>query len=158
VEFCLVIGPLLLLLLAIVQFGFVFNSYVTMSNAAREAARTGTIYVYDRTVSKDTNDLARNEAVRDELLRAMNLLAKSSPEFATSATWTRSGTSFTNGDLRIDYEIPDGMADTDTRVGQRITIRATYHQDLVIPLIANLLPRDAGGRLPLTAEVTMVIN
>jgi hypothetical protein len=30
--------------------------------------------------------------------------------------------------------------------------------DLIIPLIAQLLPRDAGGRLGLTSEVTMVLN
>jgi hypothetical protein len=43
-------------------------------------------------------------------------------------------------------------------VGQQITVRATYHQDLVIPLVNQLLPKDAGGRLGLTAEVTMVAN
>jgi Flp pilus assembly protein TadG len=158
VEFSLILVPLLLLLLAIVQFGFIFNAYVTMSNATREAARTGTIYIYDRTVSKDANDLARNETVRVELLQAMNLLGKTSPQFATTATWTKSGTTFSDGDLTIEYQLPDGATDTDNRVGQRITVRATYHQDLLVPLIANLLPRDAGGRLALTAEVTMVVN
>ena len=39
VEFSLILGPLLLLLLGIIQFGFVFNTYVTVSTAAREAAR-----------------------------------------------------------------------------------------------------------------------
>jgi Flp pilus assembly protein TadG len=158
VEFSLVVLPLLLLLLAIVQFGFIFNAYVTMSNATREAARTGTIYIYDRTASKDANDLARNEAVRAELLQAMNLLGKSSPQFSTTSTWTQSGSAFTNGDLLVEYELPAGATDADNRAGQRVTVRATYHQDLLIPLIANLLPRDAGGRLALTAEVTMVVN
>jgi hypothetical protein len=37
-------------------------------------------------------------------------------------------------------------------------VRATYHQDLVIPLIDRFLPRDSGGRLQLTSEVTMVLN
>jgi hypothetical protein len=35
---------------------------------------------------------------------------------------------------------------------------ATYHQDLMLPLIAQFLPQDAGGRLVLTGEVTMVAN
>ena len=47
VEFSLVLMPLFLLILGVVQFGLIFNSYVTMTNAAREGARTGTIYVYD---------------------------------------------------------------------------------------------------------------
>ena len=50
------------------------------------------------------------------------------------------------------------MPETDPRVGQQITVRALYHQDLIIPLISGLLPRDSGGRLRLTGEVTMVVN
>ena len=92
------------------------------------------------------------------LLASMNLLTKTSPNFATSGTWTQSGTTFTNGDLVVSYVLPTGTTDTDARVGQQITVRATYHQDLVIPLVNQLLPKDANGRLGLTAEVTMVAN
>jgi hypothetical protein len=54
--------------------------------------------------------------------------------------------------------VPTGIADTEPRVGQQITVRATYHQDLIVPLISALLPKDAGGRLRLVGEVTMVLN
>jgi hypothetical protein len=33
-----------------------------------------------------------------------------------------------------------------------------YHQDLIVPLISSLLPRDAGGRLSMSGVVTMVID
>ncbi|HWP63094.1 MAG TPA: TadE family protein [Candidatus Binatia bacterium] len=158
VEFALVLGPLLLLLLAIIQFGFIFNAYVTLTNAVREGARAGTIYVYDRSKSKAQNDIARNEQVRTTILGSLNLLSRSAPQFSTGSTWSQSGLTFTNGDLTITYTIPSGVTDSDPRVGQQLTVRAVYHQDLVIPLIANLLPRDSGGRLALPAEVTMVIN
>jgi Flp pilus assembly protein TadG len=158
VEFALVLTPLFLILLAIIQFGFIFNSYVTMTNAAREGARSGSIHIYDRSLSKAQNDLARNNAVRSAVIGSMNLLGKTSPHFATSGTWTQSGLTFTNGDLVVTYEIPSGVTDSDPRVGQRMTVRTTYHQDLLIPLIANFLPRDAGGRLALVSESTMVVN
>ena len=158
VEFALVLVPLLLLILGVVQFGFIFNSYVTMTNAAREGARSGTIYVYDRTLSKAQNDAARNVAIRDSVLSSMNLLATTSPQFAGGATWTQSGSTYTNGDLQITYVLPGGVTDSDARVGQTITVRAVYHQDLIIPMISALLPTDGGGRLALTGEVTMVIN
>ena len=158
VEFSLILTPLFLILLGIVQFGFIFNSYVTMTNAAREGGRTGTIVVYDRAQSKAQNDLARNNAIKTALLSSMNMLGKASPNFTTGATWTTSGLTHTNGDLVVTYEVPSTVTDSDARTGQRVTVRATYHQDLVIPLIANLLPRDAGGRLGLGSEVTMVIN
>lgn len=158
VEFALVLTPLLLVLLGIIQFGFIFNSYVTLTNATREAAREGSIYVYDRSLTKDLNDLARNERIRSSLLSSMNLLSKTAPHFTTTGTWTKSGLTFTNGDLTVVYTIPAGVADSEPRTGQQITVTARYHQDLVIPLIAGLLPKDAGGRFVLTGEVTMVIN
>jgi Flp pilus assembly protein TadG len=158
VEFALVLMPLFVIVLAIVQFGFIFNAYVTITNATREGARNGTIYIYDAGLSKAQNDLARNESIKTSLLASMNLLAKTSPNFATGATWTQSGNTFTNGDLVVTYALPSGTTDTDARVGYQITVRATYHQDLVVPLIPQLLPRDMNGRLGLTSEVTMVQN
>ncbi|MEW5783781.1 MAG: TadE/TadG family type IV pilus assembly protein [Bacillota bacterium] len=39
VEFALVLLPLLLLLLGIIEFGWLFNGQITVTSAAREAAR-----------------------------------------------------------------------------------------------------------------------
>jgi hypothetical protein len=50
------------------------------------------------------------------------------------------------------------VAESDARAGQTITVRAVYHQDLIIPMISALLPKDADGRLALPGEVTMVVN
>jgi hypothetical protein len=88
----------------------------------------------------------------------MNMLGKTAPNFTTGSTWTQSGTTFTSGDLVITYAVPSGVTDTDARVGQELTVRATYHQDLIIPLVSNFLPKDAGGRMTLVGEVTMVVN
>jgi Flp pilus assembly protein TadG len=158
VEFSLVLMPLFIIVLAIIQFGFIFNAYVTLTNATREGARNGTVYIYDGAMSKSQNDLARNEFIKTSLLASMNLLSKTAPNFATSGTWTQSGNTFTNGDLVVSYVLPSGTTDTDARVGYQITVRATYHQDLVIPLIPQFLPQDMNGRLGLTSEVTMVAN
>jgi Flp pilus assembly protein TadG len=158
VEFALVLFPLFIILLGIIQFGFIFNSYVTITNATREGARYGTVYLYDSSLSKSQNDLARNNAIKTALLQSMNLLGKTAPQFTTSSTWTQSGLTYTNGDLVITYALPTGTTDTDARVGYNVTVRATYHQDLVIPLVNNFLPKDANGRIGLTGEVTMVLN
>ncbi len=158
VEFSLVLVPLLMLILGVVQFGLIFNSYVTMTNAAREGARSGTIYVYDRTLTKAQNDAARNAAIRASVLASMNLLSKTAPNFTNGSTWTVSGTTFANGDLVVTYAVPAGVVESDPRTGQKITVRLTYHQDLIIPMISSLLPQDSGGRLALPGEVTMVVN
>ncbi len=162
VEFSLILTPLLFLLLGVVQFGFIFNSYITVSTAAREAAREGSIYVYDRTVAQAVNDAARNERIRSSLLASLNGLATTAPNLANGTTWTSASsgttTTYTNGDITVTYALPGSVTANDTRQGYRVTVRATYHQDLVIPLVSVFLPQDAGGRLPLAGEVTMVIN
>ncbi|HEV8402010.1 MAG TPA: TadE/TadG family type IV pilus assembly protein [Candidatus Limnocylindrales bacterium] len=158
VEFSLVLMPLFFILLGIIQFGFIFNSYVTLTNAVREGARTGTIYIYAASQSKAQNDLARNESIKTAVIASMNLLGKTSPHFTTTGTWLSSGLVYSNHDLVVTYVVPTGVTDTDARVGEQVTVRATYHQDLVIPLIGDLLPHDSGGRLALTSEVTMVVN
>ena len=158
VEFALVLTPLFLVLLGIIQFGFIFNSYVTLTNSAREGARSGTVFICDPADSKDQNDLARNEAIRAAVVGSMNLLSTTSPRFANSSTWTKSGLVFATGDLVVTYAVPSDVTDTDCRRGETIDVRATYHQDLIIPIISNFLPHDSGGRLSLVGDVTMVIN
>jgi Flp pilus assembly protein TadG len=158
VEFSLVLTPLFLVLLGIIQFGFIFNTYVTLTNAAREGARSGTVFICDPTDSKDQNDQARNEAIRAAVVGSMNLLATTAPRFTNSAIWTRSGLVFTTGDLVVTYAVPSDVSDTDCRRGETIDVRATYHQDLIIPIISNFLPTDGSGRLKLVGDVTMVIN
>ena len=158
VEFSLILMPLFLVLLGIIQFGFIFNTYVTMTNATRDAARLGTVYVYDRTLTKAQNDLARNNSIKTQILLSMNGLSKTTPRFTTGSTWTQSGTTYTNGDLVITYDIRSEVTDSDPRTGERITVTATYHQDLIIPLISALLPKDTNGRMGLGGVVTMVIN
>jgi Flp pilus assembly protein TadG len=174
VEFSLILLPLFFILLGIIQFGFIFNTYVTMTNAARDAARLATTYVFDHGIgcSKADNDIQRNEAIRTALISSMNQLSTASPRFTTTTPtgthcdltggWTSSTTSgtttYTNGDLVITYVVPTGITDEDSRVGQEVTVAAVYHQDLIVPLVSSLLPKDAGGRLSLTGTVTMVLN
>ena len=158
VEFALVLTPLFLILLGIIQFGFIFNAYITITNATREAAREASIYVYDRTMTAGQNDAARNAKIRTTFQNSLNLLRPTAPNFTTSGTWTQSGDTFTNGDLIVTYVLPVDIADTDMRTGQTVTIRVNYHQDLVIPMIAALLPHDINNRMILSGEVTMVIN
>lgn len=150
--------PLFLILLGIAQLGFVFNAYVTISNSAREGARTASVYLYDRTLSASQNDAARNEAARQAILTSMGLLSRTSPQFATTSTWTASGNTFTDGDLTVTYSLPTGVTATDPRSGENVSIAMRYHLDLFVPLVSSILPHDSNGRLTLSAQVTMVVN
>lgn len=144
VEFAIVLTPLTLLMMGIVQLGLVFNAYITLSNSVREAARAASVYVYDRTLTKAQNDAARLTVTRATLTNSMGLLKKTSPQLVQN-------------DQTITYSLPTGVTDSDPRTGQYAKVHGHFHLDLIIPLIADLLPLE-NGRLGLDAEVTVVIN
>ena len=144
VEFAIVLTPLLLLLMGIVQLGLVFNAYITVSNATREAARVASVYVYDRTLTKAQNDAARQTVMRNTLTQSMGLLKKTSPQLVQN-------------DQTITYSLPAGVTDSDPRTGQYAKVHGRYHLDIIIPLVADLLPL-VNGRMALDAEVTVVLN
>lgn len=59
VEFALLIPLLIIILMAIIEFGFMFNAYITISNASREGARLGSLGGSDAAVIErvaDTTD------------------------------------------------------------------------------------------------------
>ena len=145
VEFAIVLTPLTLLLMGIVQLGLVFNAYITVSNATREAARVASVYVYDRTLTKAQNDAAR-----------LTIDAQH-PHAAPWACSRRPRPSWSRTTRRSTYSLPTGVVDSDPRTGQYAKVHGRYHLDLIIPLIADLLPLE-NGRLALDAEVTVVIN
>src|SRR6187200_3361000 len=103
VEFAAVLLPMLLLIVGIIQFGLLFGANVTLTNAAREAARAGTIYIYDYQHTRAWNDAHRCGDAADAAMQAMGFLSTSSPHFAVTlsggACPTPGGDSQTNGDL-----------------------------------------------------------
>jgi Flp pilus assembly protein TadG len=144
VEFALVLTPLMLMMLGIIQLGLIFNGYITLSNAVREGARTASIYLYDRNLSKSENDTARAAAARNSLVNGLGILKKTAPQLAASQP-------------TVTYSIPAGSSDTNSREGQEVTVHLHYTMDLILPLIAQMLPLES-GRLPMDTEVTVVIN
>ena len=162
VEFSLVLFPFLLLLLAVVQFAFVFQAWITLNSAVRDAARDAALYAYDKDSTQTANDLARNNLVRSYLRSWFNGINANAPNFSTGTSWTTttSGTTITatNGDLQVVYTLPSTTVDNDPRSGWRMTISATYHQDVIVPIVSTFIPKDAGGRLSVPAEVTVTIN
>lgn len=150
VEFAGVLLPLLLILVAIIQFGFLFAAYVGVSNAAREGARSGTIYVYDREQNQALNDAARCGVI---LAATQQALDSGVPgQFGGSCASAAGG-----GDLAVTY--PDaGTCANAPRKGCQLRVSVTYRQPLFVPLIGPLIGADASNRVGFSAAVTMVVN
>ena len=61
-EFALVLPILVLLLFAVIQFGIVFNNYVTVTDAARAGARKGAVGRYVQNPGGEAEAAARDSA------------------------------------------------------------------------------------------------
>lgn len=57
-EFALVVPLLLIFVMGIIEFGFMFNAYLTISNASREAARLGALGETDTAIELRVDTVA----------------------------------------------------------------------------------------------------
>ena len=176
IEFVAVLLPVLLILVGIVQFGLLFSTNVTVTNAAREGTRAGTIYVYDRDHTRSWNDARRCTAVLTAAKNAFGLQSSTAPYFSVTTSGgicsTSTGESQANGDLVIAYCShmatpssacpnaidPSTACTPDTREACLMRVSLTYRSDIVVPLIGPLLHLDSNGRFVQHVAVTMVIN
>jgi Flp pilus assembly protein TadG len=150
VEFAGVVLPLVLILVGIIQSGFLFSAYVGISNAAREGARAGTIYEYDANEGQGQNDLLRCQAILSAAQQAVD--AGVPGAFAGSCTTVNGG-----GDLAIAY--PDAATCTNSaRTGCQLRVTLTFHQPVLVPLVGALFSADGDNTIGLGAAVTMVVN
>lgn len=176
VEFVAVLLPLLLIVVGIVQFGLLFGANVTLTNAAREGARAGTIYVYDNGHTKTWNDSHRCAAILTAATQSFGLMASASPNFSATMSGGACSTTGTevqvDGDLTVAYcasmatsssPCPDAGDTTttcspDTREGCLVQVTLTYRSDIIVPFIGQLLSKDANGRFVQRVTATMVLN
>ena len=158
VEFALVLLPLMLIVVGIAQFGLLLSANVTLTNAAREGARAAMTYEYDVMQGRDTNDQRRCTAVVQAVSQSLGVLPVAPANFTvTNPCAASSGNTWTSGDVVIEYAQPTGVLTNDARNRYNVTVRVTYRQDIIVPLIGPLLSRDASGRFVQQSRVTMVI-
>lgn len=175
VEFVAVLLPLMLIVVGIIQFGLLYGAHVTLTNAAREGARAGTIYVYDHNHTAFWNDAHRCGAVLTAATASFGLLDDASPHFDATmsggACPTPTSTTLVNGDITVSYcasattddpcpDPGDSLTNcvNDTREGCLIRVEISYHSDVVVPLINAVLSTDGSGRFFQRATTTMVVN
>lgn len=179
VEFAAVLIPVLLLVVGIVQFGLIFGANVTLTNAAREAGRAATISRYDIASSRTVNDLNRCTLALDAARQSFGLMHAASPNFVVTRPCPSGAGADLNGDglhdrwvngdltmtLCASMATPTSACPTtgtyctaDDPGGCLVQVTLIYRSDIIVPLIGDLLAKDAGGRLVQRATATMVVN
>ena len=89
VEFALIVIPLLILLLGIIEFGYIFNQQLTVTNAAREGARV-------LAITKDSGEATAAAASAASTLTG-------TPTISIDATCPTDGTP---GDAEVSLSLP----------------------------------------------------
>jgi len=137
VETALMIMVVLLLLMGIIEFGFVFFAYVRVSNAAREGARSGAVWLMQP--SNPTLCGQVHQSVWSEL-----------PAIKDADSGTVTITSV-NGD--VDCDAPPTLES-----GDPITVTVTYNFDL--PVISGMpIVRDMiSSPYPVSRTVVMRVQ
>ena len=179
VEFAAVLLPILLIVVAIVQFGLIFSANVTLTNATREAARAATVVRFDIAASRAVNDLDRCTAALDSATRSFGTLAPASPYFVATRPCPAGSASDLNGDGLHDRWVNGDLTvslctamatpsspcptagtycTTNDPVGCVVQVTLTYRSDIIVPLIGTFLTTDGGGRFVQSVTATMVMN
>ncbi len=177
VEFAAVLLPILLIIVGIIQFGLIFGANVTLTNAAREAARAATIARYDIGLSRALNDRDRCTAALDAAVQSFGIMNAGSPNFTFSDPCP-AGTDL-NGDGLHDRWVNGDMTmtlcssmststspcpttgtycTTDDPSECLVQVTLTYRSDIIVPFIGDIIGTDSGGRFAQNATATMVVN
>jgi Flp pilus assembly protein TadG len=187
VEFAAVLMPALLIIVGIIQFGLIFGANVTLTNAAREAARAATIARYDVSsgITRADNDLDRCTSALDAARNSFGLMTAAAPNFtatrpcpigsATDLNADGFADRWVNGDFTISlcatmatptspcpttgtYCAYDDPSGPPAGDPCLVQVTLTYRSDIIVPLIGDLIGRDSGGRFVQSARATMVVN
>jgi len=122
VEFALVLPILMLIFLAIVQFGLLLSSQIGLINGVRDAVR------YGETVETDGSNASSNaKAVRAKLVSSIlpnDMAAFDSAQLTTAQTQV----------CYTGYQDPSG-----TTYSVELKITVTYRFPLSIPVVSNIL-------------------
>jgi len=127
VETALMITVVLLLLMGIIEFGFLFFAYVRVSNAAREGARAGSLWMVDRKADGGYYDPTLCYTVRTAVQYEFDQVADDDITIAV---------------VGQDPVICDDDSLT-TEAGEGITVTVTYDYDLPVvtglPIIRDII-------------------
>jgi Flp pilus assembly protein TadG len=72
VEFALVLPILILLIFGIIQFGFIFNDYISITHAAREGVRWASLREPESVVKEKTIDAAPSITLMEDDIEVSN--------------------------------------------------------------------------------------
>lgn len=130
-EMAVTFPVVFVIILGVLELGFVFNAYTTVVTAARSGARAGAVYLYSPTASPTANQSNRESGsgmtpayvdnVRDTVAQSLSVLRGGDPAFNKSS------------DIVIGYTPANPHFDNGK--GDLINVSVTYHYRFLTTLI-----------------------
>ena len=133
-EFALVVPVLALILLAIIQFAFIFASQVGITNAVREGARLAAVTTPTTTVGQAT---ANGNGVYAALTNTTNGFLRRNVFAYGPGNLVESGTPET----QVCYE---SYTDSSGKFAVEVRVEAYYRHPIFLPLVGIILDRMDG--------------
>jgi X-X-X-Leu-X-X-Gly heptad repeat protein len=138
VEFALALPLLLVVLAGIVDFGFTFQRYEVITNAAREGARMASLPGYDQN--------SVDQRVRAYVANGIGTAASQAPAMPSGAVTLTAGT--------IPIPVGGGTKNVPT-----VLVTVTYnHNFLLLGPVLSLINQTWGGTIVLTATSQMRVE
>lgn len=141
VEFALTLPIVLMLLMGIVDLGFVLHAHVQVAGACYEGARQGSLFPGNVNDFSDQNDTAREQAVRAAVANAMGLL-----DTANVQNFNLSS------DVLIVYH--PASPTNSTRSGDEMVVTVRYRQPVWFGLVTGI----NNSRLQVSTSTRMKIQ
>ncbi len=126
VEFALTLPIMVVLLMGVIDVGFILHAHVQTAGACWEGARRGTLYGGNLNSSYDQNDTERAQVVRAAVQGAMGRLDVSDAQNFSAAS-----------DVQITY-YPDIPAADSTRSGEEMMVRCSYRQPVWFGVLTGI--------------------
>jgi Flp pilus assembly protein TadG len=143
-EFALVLPILAIILMAILQFAFIFGTQIGLTNAAREAARFASVVRTDKVATAPNSANSHGPAVRAELID--RILPNNVQSYVPG--------NLNAGQTKVCYQ---SFTDASGATAIRVKVDVAYGHPLFIPLIADWLT-NGSGLLTVTASEQLPVE
>ena len=121
VEFAFVLPIFLLLVMGILDFGFLFYNYISMENAARNAARVACVDYED--VAYDSQEGGQGKIIK----RDLPLPSENATDKAAYSSATEGGVPYSDGEKEICVQVARSIQRTGIdKEGVIVTVEYTY--------------------------------
>ena len=140
-EFAIVIPVLFMMLTAVIEFGIVFNIYNGLTNAAREAARAGSMYQYDPSGAQQSPCASHPATTPDVTLvdcergLAMDQVIMSKLNPLIKVHVTSVGQLNPPSGVRYTYTPSTSSGNNGYRYGDKVTVTLSYTHQLFFNLL-----------------------